>query len=167
MRHEQHATDAVPDGRGLRLALVVSRFNHRIAERLQAGAEEALRAAGVLAHGVERFSVPGAFELPLAAKLAASTERFDAVVCLGCIIRGETPHFDYISAAVAHGLMAAGLETGVHAAFGVLTTETLEQADARCRPGPSNKGYEAACAALEMARLRRQLHDIQRAAPRG
>jgi 6,7-dimethyl-8-ribityllumazine synthase len=97
--------------------------------------------------------VPGAFELPQAARGASESGRFDAVVCLGCVIRGETPHFEYISAAVAHGLMAAAGETGVPMAFGVLTVDSWEQADARAGGGRDNKGFEAAAAALEMAAL--------------
>jgi 6,7-dimethyl-8-ribityllumazine synthase len=97
--------------------------------------------------------VPGAFELPQAARCAAESGSYDAIVCLGCVIRGETPHFEYISAAVAHGLMQASGETGVPMAFGVLTTDSWEQAEARAGDGRDNKGFEAAAAALEMAEL--------------
>jgi 6,7-dimethyl-8-ribityllumazine synthase len=100
---------------------------------------------------------PGAFELPLAARTRAATGRVDAIVCLGCVIRGETPHFQYVSSAAAHGLMQASLEAGLPMAFGVLTTDTLEQAEARSRPDASNKGFDAACAAIEMARLAQRL----------
>jgi 6,7-dimethyl-8-ribityllumazine synthase len=153
MQHASAVPPAVPDGRGLRVGLVVSRFNDAVTTRLRAGAMEALRLAGVLSHALEQLDVPGAFELPLAARTLALSGRVDAIVCLGCVIRGETPHFDYICTAVAHGLMDATLQTGVPVAFGVLTTDTPEQADARSQPGPANKGFEAACAALEMARL--------------
>jgi len=101
--------------------------------------------------------VPGAYEIPQAAGAAAATGRFDAVVCLGCVIRGETPHFDYISSAVAHGLMSAAGEAGVPMAFGVLTVDTLAQAQARAGAGDDNKGREAAAAAIEMAALYRRL----------
>jgi 6,7-dimethyl-8-ribityllumazine synthase len=147
----------VPDGRGLRVGIVVSRFNEGVTSRLRSGAEAALRDAGVLPHAIEACDVPGAFELPLAAGYLAASGRVDAIVCLGCVIRGETPHFEYISAAVAHGVMQASLHGDVPMAFGVLTTDSVEQADARSGPGPTNKGYEAACAALEMARLRQRV----------
>ena len=101
--------------------------------------------------------MPGAFELPSAARLAAATGRFDAVVCLGCLIRGATPHFDFIAAAVAHGLTAASAETGVPIAFGVLTTNSIEEALERAVDGPSNKGWEAAAAAVEMAEVAAQI----------
>jgi 6,7-dimethyl-8-ribityllumazine synthase len=142
---------------GARFALIVSRFNEAITTRLGIGARAALHEAGATEPDVESFSVPGAFELPQAARCAAETGRFDAIICLGCVIRGETPHFEYISAAVAHGLMAASGETGVPMAFGVLTTDTWEQAEARAGEGRDNKGFEAAAAALEMAALFRAL----------
>jgi 6,7-dimethyl-8-ribityllumazine synthase len=153
MQHPSQVSDAALDGRGLRVGVIVSRFNDEVTSRLRMGAEEALSAAGVLPHAIELVEVPGAFELPVMARVLATTGRVDTIVCLGCVIRGETPHFEYISSAVAHGLMQVGVETGVPVAFGVLTTDTLEQADARSRPGPSNKGREAARAAIEMARL--------------
>ena len=145
-----------------RFAVIVSRFNEAITGRLGEGARAALREAGAAAEQIETFTVPGAFELPQAARGAAETGRFDAVVCLGCVIRGETPHFEYISAAVAHGLMAAAGETGVPMAFGVLTTDTWEQADARAGGGRDNKGFEAAAAALEMAALFRRFRQDDR-----
>jgi len=101
--------------------------------------------------------VPGAFEIPIAAQHAAESGRFDAIVCLGCVIRGETPHFDYICSAVAHGLAAGSAATGVPMAFGVLTTNSVEEALARAGDGPSNKGREAAVAAIEMAEVVAQL----------
>jgi len=159
MRTDASTPDTLPDGRGVRVAVVAARFNPDVTGRLVSGASEALTAAGVLSHSIEHFPVPGAFELPVAAKLAADSRRFDAIVCLGCVIRGETPHFDYISSAVAHGLTQVSVATGVPVAFGVLTTDTPEQADARSRPDRTNKGYEAAAAALEMALLRQRLRD--------
>jgi 6,7-dimethyl-8-ribityllumazine synthase len=141
----------------LRVGIVVSRFNETITARLREGARSALAAAGVLPHAIECVDVPGAFELPMAAQLLAHSGRVDAVVCLGCVIRGETPHFEYIASAVAHGVVKASLETGVPMTFGVLTTDSVEQADARSQPGPANKGYEAAAAAIEMAHLRNRV----------
>jgi len=117
----------------------------------------ALTQANAGSADVEEFEVPGAFELPQAARAIAETGRFDAVVALGCVIRGETPHFNYICSAVAHGLTAAAGETGVPMTFGVLTTDTEDQAIARAGAGPDNKGFEAAAAAIEMARLFRAL----------
>jgi 6,7-dimethyl-8-ribityllumazine synthase len=116
-----------------------------------------LKDAGASESSVETFEVPGAFELPQAARAAAETGRFDAVVCLGCLIRGATPHFDYIAASVAHAIQEASGETGVPIAFGVLTTDTWAQAEERVPDGRENKGFEAAAAAIEMARLFRQL----------
>ena len=132
-------------------ALVVSKYNEFVTERLQKGAVEALRGAGVAESDITIVRVPGAFEIPLAAQHAAETGRFEAIVCLGCVIRGETPHFDYICSAVAHGLTACAAATGVPMAFGVLTTNSVEEALARAGDGPDNKGREAALAALEMA----------------
>jgi 6,7-dimethyl-8-ribityllumazine synthase len=136
-----------------RFALVVSKYNDFVTDRLQRGALEALTGAGIAAADVTIVRVPGAFELPLAAQHAAKTGRFDAIVCLGCVIRGETPHFDFICSAVAHGLTAASAATGVPMAFGVLTTNSVEEALARAGDGPGNKGREAANAALEMAEV--------------
>jgi 6,7-dimethyl-8-ribityllumazine synthase len=135
----------------------VSRVNPTITGSLRDGARAALTEAGVSAEDIDELSVPGAFELPQAARCAAETGRFDAVVCLGCVIRGATPHFEYISSAVAHGIMDAAGETGVPIAFGVLTTDTQAQAEERAGSGRDNKGWEAAAAAIEMAVLYRRL----------
>ena len=151
------STPPPPAAGGFRFALVVSRFNEGITSALRDGATAALREAGADAADVEELAVPGAFELPQAARAAAETGRFDAVICLGCVIRGETPHFEYISAAAAHGVMAAAGETGVPIAFGVLTTDTEEQARQRAGADSGNKGREAASAAIEMAVLFRRL----------
>lgn len=151
---EIHGTTDASD---LRLALVVSRFNDFVTDRLKAGAIEALASAGAPAGAVDVIAVPGAYEVPQAARAAAATGRYDAVVCLGCLIRGETAHFEYIAEAVAHGIMAAEASTGVPMTFGVLTTNSAEQALERAVPGPANKGWEAAMAAVEMATLRRRL----------
>jgi 6,7-dimethyl-8-ribityllumazine synthase len=136
---------------GRRVAVIVSKYHDFVTTRLEHGALSALGAAGVRDDDVTVVRVPGAFELPLAAQLAATTGRFDAVVCLGCLVRGATPHFDFIAAAVAHGLTAASAATGVPMAFGVLTTNSIEEALERAVDGPSNKGWESANAALEMA----------------
>ena len=146
-----------PDASDLRIALVVSRFNDFVTDRLKRGALEALAAAGAPPDAADVISVPGAYEVPQAARAAAATGRYDALVCLGCLIRGETPHFDYISEAVAHGIMAASAATDVPMSFGVLTTNSAEQALERAVPGSANKGWEAAMAAVEMATLRRRL----------
>jgi 6,7-dimethyl-8-ribityllumazine synthase len=138
---------------GRRFAIVVSKYHDFVTARLQTGALSAFEAAGVRADDVTVIRVPGAFELPAAARLAARTRRFDAIVCLGCLIRGATPHFDFIAAAVADGLTAASGETGVPMTFGVLTTNSIEEALERAVEGPSNKGWEAAAAAIEMAEV--------------
>lgn len=159
MRHRDSATPptSLPGAAGYRFAVLVSRFNEAVTLSLRAGAEAALQEAGAATADVEVFDVPGAFELPQAARCAAETGRFDAVICLGCVIRGETPHFEYISSAVAHGVMKASAETGVPIAFGVLTTDSQAQARARAGDDRDNKGFEAAAAAIEMAVLFRRL----------
>lgn len=159
MRHPDSASTpaTLPRASGFRFAIFVSRFNETVTGALRAGAQAALSEAGAADADVETFDVPGAFELPQAARCAAESGRFDAIVCLGCVIRGETPHFEYISSAVAHGVMQASAETGVPIAFGVLTTDTQSQAEARAGDGRDNKGFEAAAAAIEMAALFRQL----------
>jgi 6,7-dimethyl-8-ribityllumazine synthase len=135
-----------------RIALVVSSYHAFVTERLEAGARSAL-AESTTPVEVETFAVPGAYELAQAAHRLAETEAWSAIVCLGCLIKGETPHFDYIARAAADGIMRAAQDTGVPIAFGVLTTHTAEEALARATDGPANKGREAALAALEMVRL--------------
>jgi 6,7-dimethyl-8-ribityllumazine synthase len=157
--------EAARSGAGVRLALIVSTYHDFVTTRLQAGALARLAESGVAGDNVDVVKVPGAFEIPLAATHAARSGRFDAIVCLGCLIRGATPHFDYIAAAVAHGLTAAAADTGVPMAFGVLTTNTVEEALERAGDGPSNKGWEAASAALDMASIVGQLRGT--AAPAG
>jgi 6,7-dimethyl-8-ribityllumazine synthase len=152
---EDQAPEPLADATGFRFAVIVSRFNETVTGSLRAAATGALEEAG--ASHVQVLSVPGAFEIPQAARAAAASGRFDAIVCLGCIIRGETPHFEYLASAVAHGITDAAGETGVPMAFGVLTTDTVAQAAARSGPGPDNKGREAAAAAIEMAALCRSL----------
>lgn len=139
----------------LRLALIVSDYHVSVTKGLEAGARAVLAEAGE-GETCERFLVPGAYEIPQAAQRAAESGRFAAVICLGCLIRGETPHFDYIAQAVAQGIMRAAQATGVPMAFGVLTTNTVGEALARAGNGPANKGREAAAAALAMARLYRR-----------
>jgi 6,7-dimethyl-8-ribityllumazine synthase len=139
------------------VAIVVSKYHDFVTDRLEAGALAALAAAGIGDEAVTVVRVAGAFEIPMAARLAAESGRFAAIVCLGCLIRGATPHFDYIASAVAHGLMAASGETGIPMAFGVLTTNSVEEALERAGEGPSNKGWEAAVAALEMATIAMRL----------
>ena len=161
MRHVDPQGPLRPAG-GARFAVVVSRFNEAITSRLRDGARAALLEAGAADDHIVVYTVPGAFELPQAARCAAETGSYDAVVCLGCVIRGETPHFEYSSAAVAHGLMEASGETGVPMAFGVLTTDSWEQAEARAGGGRDNKGFEAAAAALEMAELFASIKKVHR-----
>ena len=143
----------------MRVAIVVSRFNDFVTGRLLDGARAALGDAGVASEDVDVLHVPGAFEIPMAAQRVAETGKVSAVVCLGCLIRGETPHFEYIAAACAHGITASAASTGVPMSFGVLTTNSAEEALERAAPGPSNKGREAADAALEMARLFARIPD--------
>lgn len=152
--------DGAQTGGGLRVAVVVSKYHDFVTERLQRGALAALAAAAVDASAVTLIKVPGAFEIPTAARQAADTGHFDAIVCLGCLIKGETPHFDFIAAAVAHGLVAASGETGIPMSFGVLTTNSVEEALARAGDGPANKGWEAAAAAVDMATIARGLRDV-------
>ena len=137
----------------MRIAIVVSRFNDFVTERLLEGATAALADAGVSGGDVEVLRVPGAFEIPMAAQRIAETGRVAAVICLGCLIRGATPHFEYIASACAQGITTASAMTGVPMSFGVLTTNSAEEALERAAPGPANKGREAAAAAVEMARL--------------
>ncbi len=143
----------------MRIAIVVSRFNEFVTERLLTGALDALRSGGLGDDEIEVLRVPGAFEIPVAAQRAAEAGRVQAVVCLGCLIRGATPHFEYIASACAYGITAAASATGVPMAFGVLTTNSVEEALERAVPGDENKGREAALAALDMARLFARLGD--------
>jgi 6,7-dimethyl-8-ribityllumazine synthase len=141
---------------GMHFAVVASRFNSEIVDRLVAGAKEALKVAGCEERNVTIIRVPGAFEIPLTVLRAAKSRRYDAIVAIGCVIRGETPHFEYISREASHGITLASLETGTPVGFGVLTVDTDDQAMARSEPGSTNKGFEAATAAVEMANLLKQ-----------
>lgn len=144
---------------GHRFAIVVSRFNEEITEGLLQGARERLAEASVPDDDVTIIHVPGAFEIPIVAQRLGESGEYDAVVCLGCLIKGETMHFEYIAEAASHGIMQAAAATGIPMAFGVLTTLTEEQAVERSRSGPDNKGREAATAALEMANLFHKLDE--------
>ena len=148
--------DAVVDGRGRRVAIVAARFNSHITLRLLAGARRGWAAAGVAEHDIDETWVPGAFEIPLAAQALAIDH--DAVICLGCVIRGETAHFEHVAGQAAAGIMRVGLDTGVPVVFGVLTTEDLDQALARSEqhPGGHNVGEEAAAVAVEMVTIARR-----------
>lgn len=145
------------DGAGLRVCVVVSRWNEFVTRRLLEGAETVLRERGLADGDVTVAWVPGAFELPTAAKWAAASGRYDAVVCLGAVIRGETAHFEYVAGGAAEGIRQAAQETGVPVIFGVLTVDTVEQALSRAGGKDGHKGEEAALAAIEMANLRRLL----------
>ncbi len=140
----------------LRFGIVVSRFNAFIGERLLAGALDALRRAGANNEAIEITRVPGSFEIPGAARMLASGGRFDAIICLGCLLRGDTLHYEVIANEVARGIGQSAQETGVPHAFGVLTCDTLEQAIDRAGLKSGNKGFEAAMAAVEMANLRKK-----------
>jgi 6,7-dimethyl-8-ribityllumazine synthase len=149
---------------GRRVAVIVSKYNDFVTDRLQTGALSALASAGVASSDITVVRVPGAFEIPLAAQHAAESGRYAAIVCLGCLIRGETPHFEYIASAVSQGLTTAAAATGVPMSFGVLTTNSVEEALARAGDGSGNKGHEAAVAAIEMAEVVAQL--TRQATPR-
>lgn len=144
-------------GTGLKFAIVVSRFNEFINGRLLTGAEDGLKRHGVDDENVEIFWVPGAFEIPLTAQKLAETRKYDAVITLGTVIRGATPHFDYVSNEVAKGVAAASMEAGVPIIFGVLTTDTIEQAIERAGTKAGNKGYDAAVTAIELANLYKEI----------
>ena len=139
--------------KGLRFAIAVSRFNSFITERLVEGAMDALLRHGAEADGIDLVRVPGAFELPLAVKKLAASARYDAIICLGAVIRGSTPHFDYVCAEVSKGIAAVSMDSGLPVAFGVLTTDTIEQAVERAGTKAGNKGFDAAVGAIEMANL--------------
>ena len=142
---------------GLRFGIVVSRFNSFITERLLTAAVDALERAGAASENVDVVHVPGAFELPLAAKKLAATRRYDALVAIGCVLRGETAHYDYVCSETSRGLQLAQMDTGLPIIFCVLTCDTLEQAIDRAGLKGGNKGFEAGLAAIEMANLSRKL----------
>jgi 6,7-dimethyl-8-ribityllumazine synthase len=138
---------------GLRFALIVSRFNDFVVGRLQEGAIDAIVRHGGDEKNIEIIKVPGAFEIPLIAKKAAKSGKYDAVICLGAVIRGATPHFDYVAAEVSKGIATVGLETEIPITFGVLTTDNIEQAIERAGSKSGNKGWDAAASAIEMVSL--------------
>jgi 6,7-dimethyl-8-ribityllumazine synthase len=149
------------DGAGLRLAVVVSRFNELITERLLQGAVETARECGVYDDSLDVVWVPGAFELPTAALWLANSARYDAIACVGAVIRGETPHFDFVAGEAARGIAQVARESGLPVTFGVITADTLTQAQARAGGAVGNKGREAMLAAIEMATLRRLVKATQ------
>jgi len=140
-------------GKGLKFGLVLSRFNEFITKKLLEGAQDALLRHGVNEEDIETAWVPGSFEIPLVAKKLAETKRYDAVICLGTVIRGGTPHFEYIAAEVTKGIAKVGLETGLPVIYGIITADTLEQAIERAGTKEGNKGFDAAVSAIEMANI--------------
>ena len=142
---------------GLRFGIVVSQFNSFITDRLLAGALDAFKQAGAAERQIEIVRVPGSFEIPIAAKKLAATGKFDSLICIGCVLRGETSHYDYVASETARGIQLAQLDTGVPMAFCVLTCDTLEQAIDRAGLKGGNKGYDSGLAAIEMAHLARKL----------
>lgn len=144
-------------GTGARIGIVAARFNEFIVSKLVSGAEDALVRHGVDSDCITLAWVPGAFEIPMVAKKMAKSGRYDAVICLGAVIKGATSHYDYVCAEVSKGVAAVGLETGIPAIFGVVTTDNIEQAIERAGTKAGNKGYDAACTAIEMINLGKQL----------
>lgn len=142
---------------GLRFGIITGRFNEFIGGKLLTGALDGLKRHGCNEQDIEVAWVPGAFEIPLVAKKMAKAQRFDAIICLGAVIRGSTPHFDYVSSEVSKGVASVSLETEIPVVFGVLTTDTIEQAIERAGTKAGNKGYDAAVTAIEMANLLKQM----------
>ncbi len=150
--HEGHL-----DARGLRFVIVVARFNSFITERLLSGALDALQRSGAKADDIEIVRVPGSWEMPVVARALAEKKKHDGIICLGCVIRGETAHFDFVAGEAAKGLGQVAAQTGVPVAFGVLTTNTVDQAVDRAGAKAGNKGFDAAMTAIEMANLMKKL----------
>lgn len=146
-------------GQGLKFGLVAGRFNEFITNKLMSGALDALNRHGVQDHDIEVAWVPGAFEIPFVAGKMAAMKKYDAVICLGAVIRGATPHFDYVAGEVAKGVARVGLESGVPAIFGVITADTIEQAIERAGTKAGNKGWDAAVTAIEMANLLKNMNE--------
>jgi 6,7-dimethyl-8-ribityllumazine synthase len=144
-------------GKGLKIGIVAARFNDFITSRLLDGALDGLMRHGVAEGDIEIVKVPGAYEIPLAAKMLAQAKKYNAVICLGAVIRGATPHFEYVSAEVSKGVASVSMESGLPVIFGVLTTDTIEQAIERAGTKSGNKGWDAALAAIEMANVMRQM----------
>jgi 6,7-dimethyl-8-ribityllumazine synthase len=145
--------NGVPNGDGRRYAVIVSRFNNTITSKLADGAQEALIRHGVASEDIDLVWVPGAWELPFGARRLAATERYNAIIALGAVIRGDTPHFDYVCTEASRGLLDASTEYDIPIGFGLLTCDTMEQAEARAGGEHGNKGWDAAIAALEMSDL--------------
>ena len=144
-------------GKGLKFAIVASRFNEFITKKLMEGAQDALQRSGVAPADVDIAWVPGSFEIPLVAKKLAETKRYNAIICLGTVIRGQTPHFDYIAGEVSKGVAKISLKTGVPTIFGIITADNLEQAIERAGTKAGNKGWDAALSAIEMVKLFEQI----------
>jgi len=144
-------------GKGLKFGLVVSRFNEFFSKKLLEGAQDALLRHGVNEEDIEVAWTPGSFEIPLIAQKLAQTKKYDAVICLGAVIRGGTPHFDYIAAEVTKGIAKVNMDTGVPVIYGIITTDTLEQAVERSGTKAGNKGFDAAVSAIEMANLAKSI----------
>ena len=145
------------DATGLRFGIVIARFNEFISGKLLSGCLDGLKRHGAAADAIDVAWSPGSFEIPMLAKKMAASQKYDAVICLGAVIRGATPHFDYVAAEVSKGVAAVGLETGVPVIFGVLTTDNLEQAIERAGTKVGNKGFDAALSAIEMANLMKEI----------
>jgi 6,7-dimethyl-8-ribityllumazine synthase len=145
------------NAQGFRFAIICSRFNDFIVNRLQGGAMDALMRHGASEDSISIIIVPGAFEIPLAAKKAAASKKYDAVICLGTIIRGATPHFEYVAAEVSKGIASIALDSGIPVTFGILTTENIEQAIERAGSKSGNKGWDAAVSAIEMVNLLKKM----------
>ncbi len=143
--------------KGLKFGIVAARFNDFITARLVDGAMDALTRHGAAEGDIEVIKVPGSFEIPLAARVLAQSKKYNALICLGAVIRGATPHFEYVSAEVSKGVASASMESGLPVIFGVLTTDTIEQAIERAGTKSGNKGWDAALSAIEMANLMRQI----------
>lgn len=150
-------TEGKLEAKGIKVGIIVSRFNSFICERLLDGAMDTLLRHGASDKDIHLVRVPGAFEIPLVAKKMAASAKYDALICLGAVIRGATPHFDYVSAEVSKGIASASMETGVPISFGVLTTDSIEQAVERAGSKAGNKGADAAVSAIEMVNLCKEL----------
>lgn len=154
---KSHIIEGALNANGLRIAIIASRWNDLLVSRLIGGAQDALLRLGAQQNDLTLIRVPGSFEIPLAAKKAAASGRYDALICVGAVIRGETPHFDYIASEVTKGMAAVSLDTGVPVAYGIITADTVDQAINRAGVKNGNKGFEAAMAAVEMANLMKEL----------
>lgn len=144
-------------GKGLKIGIVAARFNDFITSRLVEGALDGLQRHGVADNDIDILKVPGAYEIPLAAKMLARSKKYNVIICLGAVIRGGTPHFEYVSAEVSKGVASVSMETGLPVIFGVLTTDTIEQAIERAGAKSGNKGWDAALSAIEMANVMKQM----------